>query len=226
MASATFSGVRPPAATRCLRTSAFWKRFLAAWAQSNDGRCRRRLGVRESTRIASTFGVLRCVEPAAQPVSRPPKCMTRRMRKHGTEARAEFRRQIGRGSKWSCTPVRPLATTVDSISSNETSTKTPIFSIAAGRWGTIAATCSGVTRRGLGAKTNPTASAPASAASCASSSDVLPQILIQMFAGHRVAAAPAHSSASAAPGSGWRIRLSPIRKASNPAARRRAMFPA
>ena len=34
-------------------------------------------------------------------------------------------------------------------------------------------------RRGLGAKTNPTASAPASAASCASSSEVLPQILIQ-----------------------------------------------
>ena len=36
-----------------------------------------------------------------------------------------------------------------------------------------------MTRRGLGAKTKPSASAPASAASCATASEVLPQILIQ-----------------------------------------------
>src|ERR1035438_586499 len=40
---------------------------------------------------------------------------------------------------------------------------------------------------------------------------------------HRLAATPANNSASAAPGSGWRIRLSPIRNASNPALRSRAI---
>src|SRR5271157_3727461 len=43
----------------------------------------------------------------------------------------------------------------------------------------MAATSAADTRRGLGAKTNPTASAPASTAKRASSSEVLPQILIQ-----------------------------------------------
>jgi hypothetical protein len=44
----------------------------------------------------------------------------------------------------------------------------------------ISPTCEAVTRRGLGAKTNPTASAPAYAATRASWSEVLAQTFTQM----------------------------------------------
>ena len=137
-----------------------------------------------------------------------------------TEAIVKLGRQLGIGVEVQLHAGEAAGCTVETISSSAASTKTPIFSMAAGRCGVIPATCTAVNRRGLGAKTKPTASAPASAATSASLSVVLPQILI-----HRLiigsGAAPASSNARAAPGSGWRIMLSPIRKASKPAVRRR-----
>src|ERR1700756_1316254 len=65
-------------------------------------------------------------------------------------------------------------------SSKPASTNTPIFSRFAGSPGVISRTCFGVTRRTLSAKINPTASAPASAASKESSSDVFAQIFTHM----------------------------------------------
>ena len=57
---------------------------------------------------------------------------------------------------------------------------TAMVSTEAGRWGVMAATCSTVTWRLLGAKTKPSASAPSEAASWASARLVLAQILIHM----------------------------------------------
>jgi len=109
--------------------------------------------------------------------------MTRRMRSAEPKALRNCAGNSGPASECSCTPVRPHARTAASISANGVSTKTPIFSTVAGNCGTIAATAAAVTRRGLGAKTNPSASAPASTASSASSIEVLPQILIQRLIG-------------------------------------------
>src|SRR5579863_1961957 len=85
--------------------------------------------------------------------------------------------------KCNCTPVRLAARTVASISSNDASTKTPILSSRAGNCDVMTAACAAVMRRGLGAKTKPMASAPASAAANASERLVVPQILIQGFIG-------------------------------------------
>src|SRR5271169_2000523 len=96
------------------------------------------------------------------------KCSRKRRAKPGSEAVC------------SCTPVRPHSMTVSTTSSKPGSTKTPNFSIVFGSSGAISFTCAHVTCRGLSAKTKPTASAPASTASWASSRQVLAQILIHM----------------------------------------------
>src|ERR1700737_3018473 len=66
---------------------------------------------------------------------------------------------------------------MSAISGTLCSTNTPNFSAVAGKCEVMSATCSTVMRRLLSAaNTNPTASAPALIACCASSRDVLPQI--------------------------------------------------
>src|SRR5271157_601936 len=184
IASATLAGFSPPAAIRRFFSPARWKRAFCAAAQSKVVPVPPvAVVVLESTSTASTYGfdsysaswAAHCAAVCSS------KWTTQTMRASAPSRSRRLAGSSGFASKCNCTPVKPQALTVETISSTPASTNTPILSTVAGRRGTIAATCSAVTRRGLGANTNPTASAPASAASSASSSEVLPQILIQML---------------------------------------------
>src|SRR5579883_493968 len=106
--------------------------------------------------------------------------MTRRMVRCAPRCSRSFDARSGSWVAWSCTPVKPHWLRVWTISSKAELTKTPIFSSVLGRCRVMAATCSAVTRRGLSAKTKPTASAPASYARSASLRLVLAQILIHI----------------------------------------------
>ena len=107
------------------------------------------------------------------------KWMTRRMRKLGRNAARSLAGKSGAALKWSCTPVRPQVRTVDSISSNEASTKTPIFSSFAGRWGDDGGNLLRRDSARAGRKDKSHRIRSGSAASSASASEVLPQIFIQ-----------------------------------------------
>src|SRR6185312_480766 len=79
-----------------------------------------------------------------------------------------------------CAAVKPEQATLCSISNGSSVANTPTFSTPTGSRRVISSTCSEVTCRLLGANTNPTASAPASTASSASSTFVFAQILTHM----------------------------------------------
>src|SRR5690349_4801549 len=90
-------------------------------------------------------------------------------------------------SPCNCTAVRPTCSATSHTRSAASFTNTPTFSTEPGKPEAISRACSGVMRRGLGAKTNPTALAPAFTAARASSRFVVPQILIHIT-GYRLSA--------------------------------------
>ncbi len=84
-------------------------------------------------------------------------------------------------SPWNCSIASGACCSTDTISPALESTKSPTGITNGGSRSMIAAAVSGVTYRELGRQnTNPTASAPASAAASASSTRVIPQILIRV----------------------------------------------
>jgi len=89
----------------------------------------------------------------------------------------------GPSSPWSWTPSRPTSWTMPRTRSTVASTKTPRDATLGCTWRAISRALDGVTRRGLGANTNPSALAPARTAARASPSRVMPQILTNVAPG-------------------------------------------
>src|SRR2546426_1313786 len=83
----------------------------------------------------------------------------------------------GGSAPWSCTAPRPHAAILSSIRPRSSSTKPPPFVPNGGSAAAISLACAAVTRRRLGAKISPMASAPASAATTAVAESLMPQIL-------------------------------------------------
>src|SRR5256884_4570426 len=83
----------------------------------------------------------------------------------------------GGSAPWSCTAPRPHATILSPIRPRSSSTKPPPFVTNGGSAAAISLACAAVTRRRLGAKISPMASAPASAATTAVAESLMPQIL-------------------------------------------------
>src|SRR5205807_2262884 len=86
----------------------------------------------------------------------------------------------GDSSPCNCTAVRETCSRMARMCSGDSFTKTPTRSMFPGSWTEISRARSGKMRRALGAKMNPSASAPAETEVRASSTDVVPQILIQV----------------------------------------------
>src|SRR5579859_1133933 len=105
-------------------------------------------------------------------------------------ARNSSMRRTPRGVSWpwSWTAVRPASSTICQTRSKSSSTKTPTFSTAAGSRAMMARASAGAMRRGLSAKTKPSASAPAVTATSASSRFVVPQIFTHVIVAPKLAA--------------------------------------
>src|SRR2546428_9804105 len=86
----------------------------------------------------------------------------------------------GGSAPWSCTAPRPHAAMSSSIRLRSSSTNTPTLVTNGGSAAAISPACEVVTRRRLGAKTRPMASAPASAATSALAPSEIPQILTRV----------------------------------------------
>ena len=207
MASATFSGVSPPAATSFTRSRVLEEGFAAP--QPSRNACPvppTAVAVRESTRIASTLAS-RAMRAAARSARAGFKMHHAQNPQPRPEPRAQFRRlrlpspqsAVARRSG------RPLPPSPRSRRHSHQQTRRSFRSPPATQ-AQSRATCSAVTRRGLGANTNPTASAPASAAIIASASEVLAQILIQMLMAcpRRLSATPPAPRQDRAGASGFR----------------------
>src|SRR5215208_4022088 len=87
----------------------------------------------------------------------------------------------GVSSPWSCAKSSPTSREILRISAGSSSTNTPTLRMSPGSAREIRRASSTPTQRGLSAKTKPTASAPASAATRASLALVIPHILTRVI---------------------------------------------
>src|SRR5437763_3071260 len=195
IASATLSGVSPPASSRRTPSNA-----PLTWHQSNT-RPEPGLGASRSTTSA---GPSEAIEIAGSPAAKPWTTSGTRCRTYTTSA-VDSR-------PWSCAPLSPTLLTISTTRSGRSSRKTPSVSTSSyGTCFTMSVASSTVTMRGLPeAKTNPSASAPSAIARSASFSVVMPQILTNI-ARHRSVGSLRWPSIGTAPdpavGGRWTARL-------------------
>ena len=89
---------------------------------------------------------------------------------------ATYRVSAADSEPWSWAAFRPMPFVISTTLFGASSRNTPTVRISGGSLWMIRSTTCGVTWRGDGANTNPTASAPNATASSASASEVMPQI--------------------------------------------------
>src|SRR5579864_4720177 len=180
MASPTLLGVKPPATTTGKLPFILWM-LCVPESQSNvfpvpPGTAPEPESISTESNAAFDLSVnnQRCIcsaEPARITLILPSRSRT------GLEPTRSLARR-----PYACTAVSFAASTISQTSSTSCSTKTPTFSTSSGNAFTIGPAVSTYILRGLFAwNTNPTASAPASTATSASSRFVIPQILTQVI---------------------------------------------